>query len=72
MVVIRLSRGGRKKRPFYHITVADSRSKRDGKRDRVRSYIVPFIPKIPRGQLHSFSPVLTLTPQQPKTPIKQA
>ncbi|MBT5489508.1 MAG: 30S ribosomal protein S16, partial [Halieaceae bacterium] len=25
MVVIRLSRGGSKKRPFYHVTVADRR-----------------------------------------------
>ncbi len=32
MVKIRLSRGGAKKRPFYHIVVADSRSKRDGRR----------------------------------------
>jgi small subunit ribosomal protein S16 len=30
MVSIRLSRGGSKKRPFYHIVVTDSRSKRDG------------------------------------------
>ncbi len=30
MVTIRLSRGGSKKRPFYHLTVADSRSARDG------------------------------------------
>ena len=30
MVTIRLSRGGAKKRPFYHITVADSRRARDG------------------------------------------
>lgn len=30
MVVIRLSRGGAKKRPFYHLTVTDSRNKRDG------------------------------------------
>ena len=30
-VKIRLSRHGRKKNPFYHIIVADSRSKRDGK-----------------------------------------
>ena len=28
---IRLSRGGAKKRPFYHIVVADSRSPRDGR-----------------------------------------
>jgi len=32
MVKIRLARGGAKKRPFYHIVVADSRSKRDGRR----------------------------------------
>ena len=31
MVTIRLSRGGSKKRPFYHITVADSRVSRDGR-----------------------------------------
>jgi small subunit ribosomal protein S16 len=31
MVTIRLSRGGAKKRPFYHVVVADSRSKRDGR-----------------------------------------
>lgn len=30
MVTIRLSRGGAKKRPFYHIVVADGRVKRDG------------------------------------------
>lgn len=31
MVTIRLSRGGSKKRPFYHLAVTDSRSPRDGK-----------------------------------------
>lgn len=31
MVTIRLSRGGAKKRPFYHLVVADSRSRRDGR-----------------------------------------
>lgn len=30
MVVIRLSRGGAKKRPFYQIVVADQRNARDG------------------------------------------
>lgn len=29
MVVIRLARGGAKKRPFYHIVVTDSRRRRD-------------------------------------------
>ena len=31
MVVIRLSRAGAKKRPFYHICVSDRRNKRDGR-----------------------------------------
>lgn len=31
MVVIRLSRGGAKKRPFYHVVVADKRDARDGR-----------------------------------------
>ncbi len=31
MVTIRLARGGSKKRPFYHLTVTNSRSSRDGK-----------------------------------------
>ncbi len=31
MVVIRLARGGAKKRPFYHIVAADKRSPRDGR-----------------------------------------
>ena len=31
MVVIRLSRGGSKKRPFYNIVVAESRARRDGR-----------------------------------------
>lgn len=31
MVIIRLARGGSKKRPFYYIVVADSRRARDGR-----------------------------------------
>jgi len=31
MVKIRLTRGGAKKRPFYHIVVTDHRNKRDGR-----------------------------------------
>jgi len=39
MVKIRLSRGGAKKKPFYHIVVADSRNKRDGRRiERIGFY----------------------------------
>ncbi|MEM9533259.1 MAG: 30S ribosomal protein S16 [Pseudomonadota bacterium] len=46
MVKIRLSRGGAKKRPFYHIVVTDERNKRDGR------YIerVGFFNPIARGQ----------------------
>ena len=31
MVIIRMARGGAKKRPFYRIVVADKRSPRDGR-----------------------------------------
>ena len=31
MVVIRLARGGSKKRPFYNIVATDSRNRRDGR-----------------------------------------
>jgi small subunit ribosomal protein S16 len=31
MVTIRLARAGAKKRPFYHVVVADSRNPRDGR-----------------------------------------
>lgn len=41
---IRLSRGGAKKRPYYHIVVADSRAPRDGRFiERVGSYN-PILP----------------------------
>ncbi|WP_298623758.1 30S ribosomal protein S16 [uncultured Legionella sp.] len=46
MVVIRLSRGGAKKRPFYHMVVTDSRKRRDG------SYIerIGYFNPVARGQ----------------------
>ncbi|AMX02234.1 30S ribosomal protein S16 [Microbulbifer thermotolerans] len=46
MVTIRLARGGAKKRPFYHLTVTDSRNSRDGR------FIerVGFFNPIARGQ----------------------
>ena len=31
MLVVRLARGGAKKRPFYHVVVADKRYSRDGR-----------------------------------------
>ena len=40
MLTIRLARSGAKKRPFYHISVADSRMPRDGRFvERVGYYI---------------------------------
>ena len=42
---IRLYRGGAKKRPFYHIVIADSRSPRDGRFiERVGTYN-PMVPR---------------------------
>jgi len=39
MVRVRLSRGGGKKRPYYHIVVVDRKAKRDGKCiERIGSY----------------------------------
>lgn len=46
MVVIRLSRAGAKKRPFYHIVVTDSRRRRDGNYIERIGYFNP----IARGQ----------------------
>ncbi len=45
MLKIRLARGGAKKRPYYHIVIADSHSPRDGKFiEKVGSYN-PMLPK---------------------------
>ncbi|MBL7480896.1 30S ribosomal protein S16 [Legionella bononiensis] len=46
MVVIRLSRGGAKKRPFYHMVVTDSRKRRDGNYIERIGYFNP----VARGQ----------------------
>ena len=46
MVVIRLSRAGAKKRPFYHIVVTDSRKRRDGNYIESIGYYNP----VARGQ----------------------
>jgi small subunit ribosomal protein S16 len=42
MVKIRLSRGGAKKRPFYHIVVTDQRNKRDGRSLERLGYFNPI------------------------------
>lgn len=41
MVTIRLSRGGARKKPFYHIVVTDSRKARDGRRIEQVGYFNP-------------------------------
>ncbi len=46
MVVIRLARGGAKKRPFFNVVVADSRRARDG---RFIERIGFYDPKAPEG-----------------------
>ncbi len=46
MVKIRLSRGGAKKHPFYHIVVTDSRKARDGRRIERIGFFNP----VARGQ----------------------
>ena len=42
MVKIRMSRGGAKKRPFYHIIVTDSRNSRDGRNIERVGYFNPI------------------------------
>jgi small subunit ribosomal protein S16 len=42
---IRLSRGGSKKRPFYKVVVADSRSPRDGRFIEKVGHFNPLLPK---------------------------
>ncbi|MGN6496269.1 MAG: 30S ribosomal protein S16 [Tsuneonella sp.] len=44
-IAIRLSRGGAKKRPYYRIVVADSRSARDGKYLEQIGIYNPLLPK---------------------------
>jgi small subunit ribosomal protein S16 len=46
MVKIRLSRGGAKKQPFYHIVVTDSRNSRDGRNIERLGFFNP----VARGQ----------------------
>ena len=46
MVVVRLSRGGAKKKPFYHVVATNSRSARDGRYIERLGYFNP----VARGQ----------------------
>ncbi|MGH8672606.1 MAG: 30S ribosomal protein S16 [Burkholderiales bacterium] len=45
MVVIRLARGGAKKRPFYNVVVQDSRNRRDGKFIERLGFYDPLAPR---------------------------
>ena len=49
---IRLARAGAKKRPYYHIVIADSRSPRDG---RFIERIGHFNPMVPRDSAERFA-----------------
>ena len=51
MVVIRLARGGSKKRPFYNIVVAEQKNRRDGR------FRVPVPVACPVEQLSGFDPL---------------
>ena len=44
-VVIRMARAGTKKRPFYHVVVADSRFPRDGRFIERLGFFNPLLPK---------------------------
>jgi len=48
MIVIRLARGGSKKRPFYHFVVANKRDARDGRFIERLGYFNPLA----QGQAH--------------------
>ena len=50
-VVIRLSRAGTKKRPVYHVVVADSRYPRDSRFIERLGYFNPLLPKDNEGRL---------------------
>ena len=50
-VVIRMARAGTKKRPFYHIVVADSRSPRDGRFIERLGFFNPLLPKDAKERL---------------------
>ena len=45
MLTIRMARAGTKKRPFYHIVVADSRAPRDGRFVERLGHFNPLLPK---------------------------
>jgi small subunit ribosomal protein S16 len=50
-VVLRMARAGTKRRPFYHIVVADSRFPRDGRFIERLGYFNPLLPKDHKDRL---------------------
>src|SRR5476649_388758 len=50
-VVIRMARAGTKKRPVYHIVIADNRSPRDGRFIERLGYFNPLLPKDHKDRL---------------------
>ena len=50
-VVLRMARAGTKKRPVYHIVVADSRFPRDGRFIERLGYFNPLLPKDHKDRL---------------------
>src|SRR3954463_7805257 len=50
-VVIRMARAGTKKRPVYHIVVADSRAPRDGRFIERLGFFNPLVPKDGKDRL---------------------
>lgn len=56
MVVIRLARGGSKKRPFYNIVATDSRNRRDGRfNERIGFYNPMASGAVPRLSINEAS-----------------
>ena len=50
-VVIRMARAGTKKRPVYHIVIADSRAPRDGRFIERLGFFNPLLPKDHKDRL---------------------
>ena len=55
MVVIRLARGGSKKRPFYNIVATDSRNRRDGRFNERIGFYNPMASGAPRLSINEAS-----------------
>ena len=61
MVVIRLARGGAKKRPFFNIVAADSRNRRDGRFIERVGYYNPVAQGGEKGQERTDRPLAPST-----------